>query len=213
MQLENRARGGRPSSTDLLRLAWQVGNRSQRIFALLAAAAPSASAVLMFAALVFLYARGGIEEDYTLFFLGFIAIAAWTAFQRPIVASMRGPEFWRARINRNWVPRGTEDFYEELARYKAEHGARGQLSGDAAWSAAFLAVYWATMVVAIILVWSLPLWSSVDLLIVFSLVEFPLGFGCMLLYGRRNRRQFDLAVSLGYQFATFRLGRLHRLQP
>lgn len=212
-QLANGARNRRPSSTELWRLAWSVGGRSQRRFALLAAAAPSTSAALMAVAMVCLYARGGIEEVYELFYVGFIAIAAWPAYQKAVSAPMYGSEFWKTKIARGWVPQVKRDFYEELARYKAECGIGGQLSGDVAWGAGYTVIYLSTMIIAITMVWLLPSWSSVDILISFSLLEFPLAFACIFLYGRRNRRQFDQAVSSGYRFASSRLGALHRLQP
>lgn len=203
----------RPSSTDLWRLAWQVGGPTQRVFAVIAGAAPPLSGILMVVAMVPLYARGGIDGVYRMFYVGFIAIAAWTAFRNPILTSMRGPAFWRERIESEWVPPASQDFYRELARYKEERGVGGQLPGDMAWGSAYFAIYLGSMIFGILLVWFLPTWSDFAVLFLFSVVEFPLAFACLFVYGRRNRRQFDWAVSAGYSFAHFRLGALRKLQP
>lgn len=161
----------------------------------------------------FFYASDGMEGLYKIFYVGFIAIAAWPAFQKAITSAMYGPEFWEAKIANGWTPLPTHDFYWELARYKRERGVYGQLPGDVAWALAYTAVYLSTMVFGILLVWTVFGWADLAILTVFSLVEFPLAFGLMFLYSRRNRRQFDQAVSAGYQFSQSRLGALHRLQP
>jgi hypothetical protein len=203
----------RASSTDLWFLAWRLGGPSQRSFSLLAALAPPLSGGVMVVAMFFLYARNGFEAVFKLFYVGFIAIAAWPAFQRAIYAPMRGPAFWRAKIARGWVPPAAQDFYEELARYKQERGVDGQLPGDVAWGRAYFLVYLGAMAFAILLTWSLLSWPAFAIVVVFSLLEFPLAFACMYAYGRRNRRMFDRAVREGYPFSSFRLGALHRLQP
>ncbi len=167
----------------------------------------------MIASWPFFYARGGMEGLYKIFYAGFIAIAAWPAFQKAITSAMYGPEFWKAKIENGWAPPPTHDFYRELARYKQERGIDGQLAGDVAWAIAYTAVYLSTMVFAILLAWTVFAWADLAVLTVFSLLEFPLAFGLIFLYSRRNRRQFDQAVGAGYRFKQFRLGAMHRLEP
>lgn len=203
----------RASSTDLWLLGWWVGGTSQRCAALLAAVSPPVSGAMLVAAIVSLYFRGGMDDGYRVFYLGFIAIAAWPAFQKAIAAPMYGPAFWRAKIANGWVPEATRDFYEELARYKEERGIDGQLQGDLVWSWAYALTYFATMIIAILATWVLTSWASLALVATFSLVEFPTALGCWFVYDRRNQRQFREAVSQGYSFSAHRLGALQRLQP
>ena len=53
----------------------------------------------------------------------------------------------------------------------------------------------------------------IPVVFVFSLIEFPIAFGCMFRFRRRSRKQFDQAIKEGYPFGQFRLGALHRLLP
>jgi len=103
--------------------------------------------------------------------------------------------------------------YEEHVRYKDERGIDGQLPGDVAWGVAYFAIYLTTMVVAILMVLFLYGVLPIPVVFVFSLIEFPIAFGCMFLFRRRGRKQFDQAIQEGYPFGQFRLGALHRLLP
>ncbi len=188
----------RPNSTQLWGLAWEVGGRSQRVFVILQVLGPGLSAAMLLTAAVLLYSLGRTTETYEVFYTCFVALVAWTAFQRAIYVPMYGPAFWRAAMNRGW---------------KEERGINGQLPGDVAWGLAYFAIYLGTMIVAILMV--LFLYGSVPIPVVFlfALVEFPIAFGCMLLYRRRSWKQFDRAIKEGYPFSQFRLGALHRLLP
>ncbi len=203
----------RPNSTQLWGLAWEVGGRSQRVFVILQVLGPGLSAAMLLTAAVLLYSLGRTTETYEVFYTCFVALVAWTAFQRAIYVPMFGPAFWRAAMNRGWTLEKSKPFYEELARYKEERGINGQLPGDVAWGLAYFAIYLGTMIVAILMV--LFLYGSVPIPVVFlfALVEFPIAFGCMLLYRRRSWKQFDRAIKEGYPFSQFRLGALHRLLP
>ena len=174
---------------------------------------PGLSAAMLLTAAVFVYSAGRPTETYEVFYTTFVALVAWTAFQRAIYVPMYGPAFWRAAMNRGWMLEKSKPFYEELVRYKEEHGTNGQLPGDVAWGVAYFLVYLATMVVAILMVLFLYGSLPIPVVFVFSLVEFPIAFGSMFLFRRRSRKQFDRAIKEGYPFGQFRLGALHRLLP
>ncbi len=203
----------RPNSTQLWGLAWEVGGRSQRFFVILQVLGPGISTAMLLTAAVFVYSPGRATETYEVFYTGFVALVAWTAFQRAIYVPMYGPAFWRAAVNRGWMLEKSKPFYEELVRYKEERGIDGQLPGDVAWGFAYFAIYLGTMVVAILMVLFLYGSAPIPVVFLFALIEFPVAFGCMFLYRRRSRKQFDRAIKEGYPFSQFRLGALHRLLP
>ena len=203
----------RPNSTELWRVAWGVGGRSQRFFVILQVLGPGLSAAMLLTATVVVYSLGRPTETYEVFYTTFVALVAWTAFQRAIYVPMYGPAFWRAAMNRGWMLEKSKPFYEELARYKEERGIDGQFPGDVAWGVAYFAIYLTTMMVAILMVLFLYGVLPIPVVFVFSLIEFPIAFGCMFLFRRRSRKQFDQAIKEGYPFGQFRLGALHRLLP
>jgi hypothetical protein len=168
---------------------------------------------MMLTAFALVYAAGGIAEVYDVFFTGFVAFVAWTAFQRAIYVPMYGPSFWRAVVTGGWVLEESSGFYELLARYKEERGTDGQLPGDVAWGFGYFAIYLSTVLVALLMVWFLHGSSPIPVVFLFSFIEFPIAFTCLFLYRRRSRRQFDQAVKEGFPFSAFRLGALHRLLP
>ena len=83
----------RPNSTELWRVAWGVGGRSQRFFVMLQILGPGLSAAMLLTAAVFVYSAGRPTETYEVFYTTFVALVAWTAFQRAIYVPMYGPAF------------------------------------------------------------------------------------------------------------------------